>query len=203
MPLVLRVLQPLVTESFGESYMKQILAIIALGLSVSLVPYTASAHGPSPQKIEKSITIKADPAKVWAIVKDFGGIHKWHPGVASTKLEQKKDDNGDMATYRTLTFKDGGNVFEKLRSADDAAMKLKYEIVTGTLPLTDYNATMTVTKGENAGESTVTWVGRFYRLYKLNPPIPAGQDDETAIKAITGVFDSGLANLKKVAEGSK
>ena len=183
--------------------MKNILALLALGLSVSLVPFTASAHGPSPQKVEKSIIVKADPAKVWAIVKDFGNIHKWHPGVASTKLEQKKDDNGDMATFRTLTFKDGGSVFEKLRSADDATMKLKYEIVTGTLPLTDYNSTMTVSKGENPGETNVVWVGRFYRLYKLNPPIPAGQDDETAIKAITGIFDSGLANLKKVAEGSK
>ena len=183
--------------------MKKILALLALGLSVSLVPFTASAHGPSPQKVEKSITIKADPAKVWAIVKDFGNIHKWHPGVASTKLEQKKDDNGDMATFSTLTFKDGGSVFEKLRSADDATMKLKYEIVTGTLPLTDYNSTITVSKGENPGETNVVWVGRFYRLYKLNPPIPAGQDDETAIKAITGFFDSGLANLKKVAEGSK
>ncbi len=183
--------------------MKKILSFIALGLSISLVPFTASAHGPSPLKVEKNITIKADPAKVWAIVKDFGSIHKWHPGVTSTKLEQKKDDNGDMATFRTLTFKDGGNVYEKLRSSDDVAMKLKYEITTGTLPLSDYNSSITVTKGENAGESTVTWVGRFYRLYKLNPPIPAGQDDETAIKTITGIFDSGLANLKKVAEDSK
>ena len=176
--------------------MKKILALLAL--SIGLVPFAASAHGPSPQKVEKTITINADPAKVWAIVKDFGNIHKWHPGVVSTKLEKKGSD-----TFRTLTFKDGGNVYEKLRSVDDADMKLKYEIVSGTLPLTDYNATMTVTKGEKPGETTVTWVGRFYRLYKLNPPIPAGQDDETAVKAITGIFDSGLANLKKVAETSK
>ena len=46
-------------------------------------------------------------------------------------------------------------------------------------------------------------MGRFYRLYKLNPPIPEGQDDATAVKAIEGIFDSGLANLQKVAEGSK
>jgi hypothetical protein len=174
--------------------MKRILALLAL----SMVSFTAAAHGPSPQKVEKSITIKADPAKVWAIVKDFGNIHKWHPGVASTKLEKKGED-----TFRTLTFKDGGNVYEKLRSADDAAMRLRYEIVSGTLPLTDYNAMITVTKGEKPGESTVTWVGRFYRLYKLNPPIPEGQDDATAVNAITGIFDSGLANLQKVAESAK
>ena len=130
-------------------------------------------------------------------------MHQWHPGVASTKLEQKKDDNGDLATYRTLTFKAGGNVYEKLRSIDDASMKIKYEIISGTLPLTDYNSSITVTQGANAGEATVTWVGRFYRLYKLNPPIPEGQDDATAVKAITDIFDSGLANLQKVAESAK
>jgi hypothetical protein len=174
--------------------MKRIFALLAL----SLVSFTAAAHGPSPQKVEKTITIKADPAKVWAIVKDFGNIHQWHPGVVSTKLEKKGED-----TFRTLTFKDGGYVYEKLRTIDDEAMRLRYEIVKGTLPLTDYNAMMTVAKGEKAGETTVTWVGRFYRLYKLNPPIPEGQDDATAVNAITGIFDSGLANLKKVAESAK
>ena len=177
--------------------MKKILASLALGLSISLVPFAASAHGPSPQKVEKTVTIKADPAKVWAIVKNFSDM-SWHPGVASTKVEKKGGD-----TFRTLTFKDGGNVYEKLRSTDDASMKVKYEIVSGTLPLTDYNASIAVEKGDKPGESKVVWVGRFYRLYKLNPPIPAGQDDATAVKAITDIFDSGLANLQKVAEGSK
>ena len=108
-----------------------------------------------------------------------------------------------MATFRTLTLKSGGDIYEKLRSADDATMKMKYEIVSGVAPVADYNAFMTVTAGPGAGESTVTWVGRFYRTYKLNPPIPAGQDDETAVNFITGVFDSGLAGLKKAAENSK
>ena len=80
-------------------------------------------------------------------------------------------------------------------------MKLKYEIVEGSLPVADYNSFITVKAGPGVGETTVTWVGRFYRVYKLNPPIPAGQDDESAVKAVTGVYDAGLANLKKVAEG--
>ena len=105
--------------------------------------------------------------------------------------------------FRTLTFKSGGNVYEKLRSIDNENMRLKYEIVSGTLPLTDFNGSMAVTKGPGAGESTVTWVGRFYRLYKLNPPIPEGQDDATAVKAITDIFDAGLANLKKISETAK
>ena len=171
--------------------MKKIFALLAL----AVLPLSAMAHGPSPQKVDKSVTIKAEPAKVWAMVKDFGNMHKWHPAVASTKLEKKGDD-----TFRTLTLKSGGTIHEKLRSADDEAMKLRYEIVEGVLPVSDYNAFMTVKAGPNAGETTVQWVGRFYRVYKLNPPIPEGQDDATALNAVNGVFDAGLEGLKKTLE---
>jgi carbon monoxide dehydrogenase subunit G len=171
--------------------MKKLFALLAL----AILPLTAFAHGPSPQKVDKSIVIKAEPAKVWAIVKDFGGIHKWHPGVASTKVEKKGND-----TFRLLTLKSGGTVYNKLRSADDADMKMRYEIVEGSLPVADYNAFMTVKPGPNAGETTVNWVGRFYRLYKLNPPIPEGQDDASALNAVTGMYDAGLEGLKKLAE---
>ena len=174
--------------------MKKFLALLAL----AALSFNVAAHGPSPQKVEKSVTIKAAPAKVWAMVKDFGNMQAWHPAIADTKLEKKGED-----TFRTLTLKDGGKINEKLRSIDDAAMKIKYEIIDGVAPVADYNAFMTVTAGPGAGESTVTWVGRFYRTYKLNPPIPLGQDDETALKFVNGVFDGGLANLKKVLEGSK
>jgi carbon monoxide dehydrogenase subunit G len=179
--------------------MKKFLALIAL----AAFSINAFAHGPSPQKVEKSITIKASPAKVWALVKDFGNLQAWLPPVASSKVEQKKDENGDMATYRTLTLKDGGIINEHLKSIDDQAMKIKYEIVGGVAPVKDYNSTMVVTAGHGADESTVTWTGRFYRLYSLNPPIPPGQDDATAIKFVEGVYDSGLPNLKKVLESSK
>ncbi|MBX9675708.1 MAG: MxaD protein [Methylotenera sp.] len=175
--------------------MKKFLTLLAL----ATLSFNAAAHGPTPQKVEKTIVIKAAPAKTWALVKDFGNMQSWHPAVASSKLEKKGTD-----VFRTLTLKNnGGEIYEKLRSADDKDMKLKYEIVSGVAPVADYNSTMTVTAGPGAGESTVTWVGRFYRTYKLNPPIPAGQDDETAFKFVEGVYDSGLANMKKVLESSK
>jgi hypothetical protein len=176
--------------------MKKVLALIAM----AILPLTAAAHGPSPQKVEKEVVIKADPAKVWALVKDFGNMQKWHPSVASDKVEVKKDENGDEQTYRTLTLKSGGTILEKFRGADDKDMQLKYEIVSGVLPVADYTSKMTVKAGPGAGESTVVWMGRFYRVYKLNPPIPAGQDDESAVNAVNGVYDAGLAGLKAAAE---
>ena len=176
--------------------MKKVLALIAM----AILPLTAAAHGPSPQKVEKEVVIKADPAKVWALVKDFGNMQKWHPAVASDKVEVKKDENGDEQTYRTLTLKSGGTILEKFRGSDDKDMQLKYEIVSGVLPVADYTSKITVKAGPAAGQSTVVWMGRFYRVYKLNPPIPAGQDDESAVNAVTGVYDAGLAGLKAAAE---
>ena len=183
--------------------MNKFLALPLTVLALALSPLSASAHGPSPQKVEKSIVIKAAPAKVWALVKDFGHIEAWLPPVASTKLETKKDENGENATYRTLTLKDGGIIIEHLKAIDEADMKIKYEIIGGIAPVNDYIATITVTAGPGAGESTVKWTGRFYRKYLLNPPIPAGQDDASAVNFVTGVYDAGLPTLKKVAENSK
>ena len=170
--------------------MKKTLALLAV-----LLPLTAAAHGPSPQKSVETVTIKAPAAKVWALVSDFGAMEKWHPAVKSTKLEEK-----DGATFRTLTLQDGGTILEHLKEKNDADMQLKYEIVEGVVPVSSYNSKITV-KDNGNGETTVEWFGRYYRKYVLNPPIPAGQDDESAKKAVDGIYQSGLANLKKVAEG--
>ena len=168
---------------------------IIIGIFLTFVSFSVFAHGPSPQKVEKSITINASPDKVWAIVKDFGSFQKWEPLVTDIKLEKKGED-----TLRTLTLKSGGKVIERLKGIDEEVMKLKYEIVEGSVPVADYNSFIVVTKGSNPNESNVTWVGRFYRVYKLNPPIPAGQDDESALKAVNEIYDAGLPALKKLAE---
>lgn len=172
--------------------MKKLFAVLA----AALLPFAASAHGPSPQKVVETVTIKAPPAKVWALVGDFNGISKWHPTVTDSKAETKGAD-----TFRTLTLKDGSTTQERLKGKDDASMQLKYEITGGTLPVSDYYSIISVKPGANANESTVEWMARFYRVYKLNPPIPAGQDDESAIKAVKGMILPGLDNLKNVAEG--
>ena len=89
---------------------------------------------------------------------------------------------------------------EKLRSTDEDLKKIRWEITKGNVPFTDFNAYMIVSKGSNDNESVIQWTARFYRVYKLNPPIPEGQDDATAKAAVQGFVDSGLAGLKKVLE---
>jgi hypothetical protein len=159
----------------------------------------AAANAPSQQKVIREVVIKAEPVKVWAVVRDFGGIHKWHPAVESTKTEIKADLDGVHLPHRLLALKGGGTILEKQTINSDEEMKLEYKIVEGVLPVSGYRAVMTVKAGPAAGESTVTWTGRFYN--KANDVHPkSGEDNETAIKAVEGVYDAGLPNLKKVIE---
>lgn len=177
--------------------MKRLMIMLA---TACLFPLTASAHGPSPQKVVKETVIKAEPAKVWAVLKDFGGIHKWHPAVADTKMEQRKDADSDaMLPHRILTLKDGGSIVEKLREASDADMKLDYKMVEGTIPVSNYRAVMQVKAGPGAGESTLTWTGRFYNKANSMEAKP-GEDNPTAVAAINGIYDAGLAGLKRMLE---
>ena len=170
------------------------------------LPTLVFAHGPTRQQVVESIIIDAPPDKVWALVGDFTGLHKWHPAVKSTKMLDDKT--------RLLTLGDGNTITEKLLKLENDAMKLKYKITdmttietfefTGrqvkrqTLPVNTYTATLKVDPEGNG--SKVTWKGKFYRAYMLNPPTPEGMSDKDAVEAITGVYKSGLENLKTMLE---
>jgi mxaD protein len=148
-------------------------------------------------KVTKSITINASPDKVWAKAKDFGGLHTWHPAIASTKIIEGTDNK--PGAVRLLTLKDGGTIKEKLLSHNDLGHTFKYRILEGVLPVSNYTSTFTVA-GEGKGKSKVTWSGSFQRKNTGPSPGP-NEDDKTATDTMSGVYQAGLDNLKKIVEG--
>jgi len=99
---------------------------------------------------------------------------------------------------RSLKLKGGGELIETLEGYDDAQKKYNYRAKNGgALPVTNYTSTIRVS-AEGSG-SVVEWRGAFYRGYPNNDP-PPDQNDEAAVKAVTGVYKSGLENLKKLVE---
>lgn len=181
--------------------MKKIVAMLAVA---GMVPVAAFAHGPSGQKVVKEAVLKAEPTKVWAVLKDFCSVQQWHAQVASCKLEELKDaESGNPLTHHLVTLKEGGSLLEKLREANDADMKLDYKMVDGpqsTLAVSNYRAVMQVKAGPGAGESTVIWTARFYNAANTMEA-PPGRDNPAANAAINSYYDAGLAGLKKLLEG--
>ncbi len=186
--------------------MKKFLHFIIAALIV--VPMVASAHGPSRQQVKEKIMINASPDKVWAMVKDFGAIDKWHPAVKSVEM---KDDK-----TRVLTLGSEGNptITEELQKVDDEKMMMVYKITDMsvvktitfnskdtpyfTLPVATYKSWMTVKAVD--GGSEVQWKSKFYRSFMDNPPVPEGQSDKDAVNTIKSVITSGLENLKAELE---
>ncbi|MBQ0960665.1 SRPBCC family protein [Ideonella sp. 4Y11] len=166
-----------------------------IGLALAAVSGAATAHGPTRQKVTETIAINAPAAAVWARIKDFSALQAWHPAVQASPA----DKGNEIGSVRQLTLKGGGALTETLEAWDDAGMKYTYRAKDGgALPVTNYTSTIRVT--EDAGKATVEWRGAFYRGYPNNNP-PPDQNDEAAVAAVTGVYQSGLANLKKLVEG--
>lgn len=156
----------------------------------------AQAHGPTRQKVTEKITINAPADAVWARVKHFDALKDWHPAVA----ESPASAGNTEGSVRSLKLKGGGALEETLEGFDEAKMKFSYRAKDGgALPVTNYTSTLQVTT-VGPKESTVEWRGAFYRAYPNNDP-PPDQNDEAALKAVTGVYKSGLENLKKLIEG--
>jgi Polyketide cyclase / dehydrase and lipid transport len=160
------------------------------------VPSSALAHGPTRQKVIETITINAAPDAVWAKVKDFGALNTWHPAVEACTAT----DGNSVGSRRTLTLKGGGKVVEELETYSDADKSFSYRMKeAGPIPVTNYSSTFTVKPGSAAGTTLVEWRGAFYRGFPNNDP-PPDKNDEAAVAAVTGIYKSGLSNLKAVVE---
>jgi hypothetical protein len=169
--------------------------VVGIGCSAAW-PSSAWAHGPTRQKVTETITINAAPAAVWAQVNGFGAMHTWHPAVQTTVAT----DGNNIGSRRTLTLKGGGKVEEELETFSDAEMSFSYRMKqSGPIPVTNYSSKLSVKPGGSAGTTLVEWRGAFYRGYPNNDP-PPDQNDEAAVAAVTGVYKTGLGNLKSLME---
>lgn len=160
---------------------------------------TALAHGPTPQKIAQTVTIKASPDAVWKVVGDFGGIASWHPDVAKAEAT---GGNAEGAT-RKVTLKSGGTLVEGLDEWKGPERTYSYRMSDPdltALPVSSYSATLTVTPDGDG--SKVEWMGRFYRGDTGNEP-PDNLSDEAGRVAMNRYFADGLKGLKAKVEGGR
>ena len=173
--------------------MKQFL----LMLSIAVFSFTnqAQAHE-GVIHVKKSVTINASANAVWAKVADFGDLGAWHPAVAKTEIVEGKDN--EVGAKRELTLQDGGKINETLTAYNAKKKTMSYIITSSVLPVRDYSAVIIV-RSAGKNKTIATWSANFKRKDPSATP-EAGQDDKAAKDTITGVFDGGLVNLKKISE---
>ena len=162
------------------------------GLLLTVIATPAFAHGPTPQKTDQTVTLKAAPETVWKQLSEPCAIKDWHPDVADCQSSDPKK--------RTLTLKNGSKIDEEVDEIVPAEMPISYriggEIDVKALPVSSLTGRVKV-KANGAG-SDVSWLARYYRADTTNEP-PKGMDDESATKAVNAFVKAGLAGLDNLA----
>ncbi|MFM8237444.1 MAG: SRPBCC family protein [Actinomycetota bacterium] len=124
---------------------------------------------------EAVIDIDRTPDDVWALLRGFGTINEWMPGIDSCTVE------GDVRTIGTM----GIEIKEQLRELDEAARRTSYSVIASPMGnLESHLATISVT-AEGSG-SRVTWV------VEVSP--------DELLGLFLPIYEGSVAELKKRLE---
>ncbi len=125
--------------------------------------------------------VEATPETVWALVRDFGGIKAWNDGIDSCEVE-----GSGVGSVRTIKM-GGIEIQERLEHTDDVGRTFSYSIVAGPVPVENYLSSMTI-HDAGEGRAKITWQGSFD---------PKDVPEEDCAKLFTGVYQAGIAALRK------
>lgn len=125
--------------------------------------------------------IDAAPEKIWEVVRDFGGVRNWNEAIDGCEVE-----GSGVGSIRTLRM-GSIEIQERLEHTDDQGRSFSYSIVAGPVPVENYLASMTI-HDAGGGRSKVTWQGTFD---------PKGASEDDCAKLFQGVYEAGIAALRK------
>ena len=95
---------------------------------------------------QTEVSIDASPDEVWKLVREFGTLDEWMPGIESCTVE------GDVRTLSMM----GMEIKEQLRTLDDDKRSIAYSVI--KLPLEGLDShTATITVEPEGNGSKVTW----------------------------------------------
>jgi carbon monoxide dehydrogenase subunit G len=121
------------------------------------------------------ITIDRSPDEVWKLVREFGGLEQWMPGVETCVVD------GDVRTIGMM----GIEVKEQLREVDDAARRFSYSLIESPMGNLESHLVTIAVDPEGSG-SHVTW------------SVEIVPDDLLAI--FLPIYEGSVVELKKKIE---
>src|SRR5258706_13774998 len=89
-------------------------------------------------KVYRSAIISATADKVWKLVRDFNGLPKWHPAIATSEIEGGLPADRVGCVRRFTRRSDGGLLREQLLSLADDTRALTYNILISPMPGANY-----------------------------------------------------------------
>jgi len=167
--------------------------VLAVGIAFILI---RAAMLPNDFRVARSTSIKAPREKIFALINDMKAFNQWNPFAKmdpSTKTVYRGPASGPKAAFDWEgTGKAGKGSLEIVDANAPAAVTMKLDILK---PMEGHN-TVVFALQDNGGVTDVTWTmtGPYPYLNRIFGAI-FNMD-----KMIGGSFESGLADLKRIAE---
>ena len=138
-------------------------------------------------KVYTSSVIDASADAVWAHIRDFNGLPKWHPAIAESRIEGNWPADR-VGCIRNFQLRDGGTIREQLLSLSDYDYQCTYSILESPMGVDNYIATLKLTPVTDGNLTFAEWSAEF-------DPSP-GQERKLADSIGQGVFQTGFDSLK-------
>jgi len=138
-------------------------------------------------KVYTSSVIDASADAVWAHVRDFNGLPKWHPAIADSRIEGNWPSDR-VGCIRNFQLRDGGTIREQLLSLSDYDYQCIYSILESPMGVENYTATLKLTPITDGNRTFAEWSAEF--------DTPPGQERKLADSIGQGVFQAGFDALK-------
>jgi hypothetical protein len=138
-------------------------------------------------KVYTSSVIDASADSVWAHIRDFNGLPKWHPAIAESRIEGNLASD-KVGCIRNFRLKDGGQIREQLLTLSDYDYQCTYSILESPMGVDNYVATIKLTPVTDGNRTFAEWSAEF--------DTAPGQEGRLADQIGQGVFQSGFNALK-------
>jgi hypothetical protein len=120
----------------------------------------------------------ADVDEVWKVVGDFGGF------LEAVGMTPTIEGEG-IGQTRTVTM-GAAPLVERLEARDEATKTVKYSVVSGPLPVSNYLSTIQLSSA-GEGRTKIEWSATFE---------PVG-DEATAVSLLERVYEGGIGGLQR------
>ena len=145
-------------------------------------------------RVYVSSVVDAPAAQVWARVRDFNALPRWHPRIRDSRIENGEPSDR-VGCVRDFHLQNGDRIREKLLGLSDYDMFCTYAILDSPMALTDYIATLRLTPITDGDRTFAEWSAEFECAADAEEGLVTGIGND--------VFQAGFDSLKRHFAGTR
>jgi hypothetical protein len=138
-------------------------------------------------KVVESTVVDAPIERVWAVVRDFNGQHRWHPPIAESRLADGGSAD-EVGCVRRLRLAGGEELTEKLLGLSDLETSYTYCLLETPIPLFNYVAEVRLVPVTDGDRTFWRWQASFTTR--------RGDTDAMTTLVRDGIMRSGFSAMR-------